>query len=470
MTLMHPSAIWLYLAQFFTRDVLVSLMTAECDTRALLEDRVAASLEEEYRELDFRFLHLEDGTAERLWKRAVADRVRVLRIGPYFVRDALDSSQDLPLRETLQPVGDILARFRNVEEYHVLWHEPPTTSTVRPVGPKYDDLSDTLRLASAILTVPFSSAPYLRSLTVELSLDKAEHVFLPNVVLPSLEEFNILVRNDHVGDLDAGGYIMVHHLARFLNNAHRTLQSLSFETSLNTDFSPFFSALGSFTNLTKLALSIPTSAPHLGDPSALKGFLHSQRDTLKHFTLHGFCTTPIRSCMDSRWLTECLSGVTFSTLHTLNVGTSFIPLDVVMLCIHQCTDTLTALDIAGEYQSFDAVQSVLRACADFRLTSLSIGMTCLWPELVDMLAEYLPDLTKLNLRIRAVTPDRHEPRKFIGGSRKQKQLQLECFKTEMSTRSYEGWKLKDVGTWTFTSKLQLQGWCVDILRDSLGRA
>jgi hypothetical protein len=71
MTLMHPSTIWLYLAQIFTQDVLnqlFSLLTADCTTggRGMLEERVAALLEEEYRELDFRFQHLGDGTATRL--------------------------------------------------------------------------------------------------------------------------------------------------------------------------------------------------------------------------------------------------------------------------------------------------------------------------------------------------------------------------------------------------------------------
>ncbi|KAJ7708738.1 hypothetical protein B0H17DRAFT_1030712 [Mycena rosella] len=100
MTLMHPSAIWLYLAQFFTQDVLASLMTADRTTRALLGERVAASLEQ-YRELDFRFLHPEGGTAERLWRRTVADHIRVLRIGPYFVCDALAGSRDLSFTDTV---------------------------------------------------------------------------------------------------------------------------------------------------------------------------------------------------------------------------------------------------------------------------------------------------------------------------------------------------------------------------------
>ncbi|KAJ7708777.1 hypothetical protein B0H17DRAFT_1191273 [Mycena rosella] len=297
---MHPSAIWLYLAQFFTRDVLASLMTADRSTRALLGERVAASLEVQYRDLDFRFLHLEDGTVERLWKRAVADRIRVLRIGPYFVCDALAGSRDLSFTDAMQRVGRLLARFRHIEEYHILWHERPTMSTVRPVASNCDQLSDTLGLASAILAVPFSSTPYIHTLTVELSLDKAEHLFLPTVVLPSLEDFTLCIRDDHVGDLDAAGYIMVHHLARFLNNTHRTLRSLSFETSLSSDFSPFFSALGTFAHLSKLTLSIPTSDPHLGDPSALKGFLHAQHDTLEQFTLRGFCTRKSRGGMDSR--------------------------------------------------------------------------------------------------------------------------------------------------------------------------
>ncbi|KAJ7132249.1 hypothetical protein C8R44DRAFT_46346 [Mycena epipterygia] len=468
MTLMHPSAIWLYLAQFFPRDVLASLMTADRVTRAILEQRVDETLDEQYRELDFRFLHLADGTAGRLRMRAVADRVRVLKIGPYFVCDALDS-KDPPFRDAAQPIRRILARFRNVEEYHILWHERPTMSTVRRIETQYDHLFDTLPLASATLAVPFSSAPYLRSLTVELSLDKAEHLFFPTSVLPNLGEMKLCIRDDHAGDLDAAGYIMVHHLSRFLNNTHRTLHSLSFETSLNIDYSPLFSALGFFAHLSKLSLSIPTSDPHLGDPSALKGFLHSHHDTLEHLSLRGFCTSKVRAAMDSHWLSECLSDITFSSLHTLDVGTSFIPLDVVMLCIQQCTDTLTALDIAGDYLSFDAVEEILFALTDSPLKSLTAGVTCLCPELVDILAEHLPALTKLNLKIRYVTSHRDESPMFVGSSRTQKQSQVERFAAAMSGRNYDGWKLKDLGIWKFTSKLQYQALCVNILRDSLGQ-
>ncbi|KAJ7886042.1 hypothetical protein B0H13DRAFT_2044687 [Mycena leptocephala] len=426
MTLMHPSAIWLYLAQFFTRDVLVN----------------CASLEELYSEVDFRFLDLENGTSQRLWNRAVADRVRVLSIGPYFVCDALESSQGRHFRETAQIVRRLLARFRNVEKYHILWHERPT-ATLRRVKPKYELLSDTLCLASAVLATPFSSARYLRSLTIECSLDKAEHLFLPTVVLPALEEFNLCIRDDHADDLDAAGYIMVHHLARFMNNTHRTLRSFAFETSLKADFSPLFSALGFFAHLSKLALSIPTSDPHLGDP---------------RFSLRGFCTNKSRTQTDDGgWLSRCLTGITFSSLRTLSVGTSFIPLDVVMLCAQQWADTLTDLDILGEYLSYEA-----------RLETLKVGVTCLCPELVDMLAESLPGLTKLNLRVQFVASHRREVPRFAKRSLNQTDSQLEGFCAEMSRRKYQGWKLQDIGVWKFAKKLQYQGQLANAVRDSLG--
>ncbi|KAJ7708776.1 hypothetical protein B0H17DRAFT_1324901 [Mycena rosella] len=140
-----------------------------------------------------------------------------------------------------------------------------------------------------------------------------------------------------------------------------------------------------------------------------------------------------------------------------------------MLCVRQCMDTLTTLDITGEYLNFEVVQDILLTIADRPLRNLNVGVTCLSPQLVDLLAEYLPILTKLSLRIRAVSADRHEPPMFIGASRMQKQSQVERFRAEMATREYEGWGLREVGVWKYTSKLQYQGWCVDILRDSLGQ-
>ncbi|KAJ7272614.1 hypothetical protein B0H12DRAFT_588574 [Mycena haematopus] len=473
MALMHPSVIWLYLAQFFTRDILVNLMTAT--THAVLSERVEASLEKLYREVEFRFLDLEDGTFQRLWRRAVADRVRVLSIGPYFVSDALDNNQRQPFSRTAQTARALLARFRNLEKYHILWHERPT-ATLRRIAPTYDE--SILCLASAFLTAPLSSAPCLRILIVECSLDKAEHLFLPTTVLHRLEEFTLRIRDDHAGDLDAAGYIMVHHLARFLNNTHRTLRSFSFETSLAADFSPFFSALGFFAHLSMLSLSIPTSDPHLGDPSALKGFLHLHGDTLQHLSLRGFCTNRSgRAGMTGRWLSQCLTDITPS-LHTLNVRTSFIPLDVVMLCVRQWADTLTALDIVGEYLTHDAIESILRELSDKRLKSLSVAVKCLCPELVDRLAERLPGLTKLHLLVQSISPHRLEApklvrrggsRRFLGRSCEQTDPQSERFCAEIATRRYDAWKLQDVGVWMFAKKLQYQGWCANAIRGRVGQ-
>ncbi|KAJ6581071.1 hypothetical protein B0H19DRAFT_1251328 [Mycena capillaripes] len=487
MTLMHPAAILSYLAHLFTRDVLARLV-ADCTSHAILSKRVEESLEELYREIDFRFLHLEDGTSERLWNRAVADRVRVLSIGPYFVSDALDSSQDRQFKDTARIVRGLLARFRNVEKYHILWHERPT-GTLRRIRPKHNNWANNLRLASNFLAVPFTSARCLRTLTIECSLDKAEHLFLPSILLPRLEEFTLCIRDDHAGDLDAAGYIMVHHLARFLNNIHHTLRSFSFETSLSIDFSPLFSALGFFAHLSTLALSIPTSNPHLGQQSGLKAFLHLHQNTLEHFSLRGFCTNKCRSTEAvGPWLSQCLTGITFSSLNTLSVRTSFIPLEVVMLCVQQWADTLIHLDISGEYLSYEAVQDLLLALEDKHVESLKIGVTCLCPELVDMLAEYLPGLTNLNLTILFVASHRHEAPQYIGRSRKQRDSQLvsifsenkllhfnvlilrkERFCTEMNTRKYDCWNLREVGVWQFTKKLQHQGRFADAVRDSLGR-
>ncbi|KAJ6612310.1 hypothetical protein B0H10DRAFT_2053217 [Mycena sp. CBHHK59/15] len=411
MTVMHSSTLWFYFAQFFTHDILVGLMTAGLAT-PLLGTRVDETLQEQYREVDLRFLHLENGMAERLRKRAVADRVRVLRIGPYFVCDALDSSPTA-FGEAIDGARRLVRRFRHVEEYYLMWHERPTTSLRRPAPDC--DVSDILR-ASAFLAAPFTSTPYLRVLTVELALDKAEHLFQPRCTLPSLEELRLCIRADHGGgDIDAAGYIMVHHLARFINNAHRTLQSLSFASALSIDFSPFFASLCSFANLRSLALEIPTARPYLAEPAALRSFLCAHRATLGHLALRGFANNngAARAAVDASWLAQCLSGVSLPALRTLDVGTSFF------------ADTLAALDIMGQYLDDVEVVDVLRALKDRpRLRALSVGVVCLCPELIDALAETLPELTQLTLRIRGVAPRRGEQPVFVGGKRKQPQAQV----------------------------------------------
>jgi hypothetical protein len=95
-----------------------------------------------------------------------------------------------------------------------------------------------------------------------------------------------------------------------------------------------------------------------------------------------------------------------------------------MLCAQQWADTLTDLDILGEYLSYEAVQDILHNFVDKRLETLKVGVTCLCPELVDMLAEALPGLTKLNLSVRFVASHRQEVPRFAGRSRKQIDSQL----------------------------------------------
>ncbi|KAJ6631034.1 hypothetical protein B0H10DRAFT_1980501 [Mycena sp. CBHHK59/15] len=440
MTVMHSSTLWFYFAQFFTHDILVGLMTAGLAT-PLLGTRVDETLQEQYREVDLRFLHLENGMAERLRKRAVADRVRVLRIGPYFVCDALDSSPTA-FGEAIDGARRLVRRFRHVEEYYLMWHERPTTSLRRPAPDC--DVSDILR-ASAFLAAPFTSTPYLRVLTVELALDKAEHLFQPRCTLPSLEELRLCIRADHGGgDIDAAGYIMVHHLARFINNAHRTLQSLSFASALSIDFSPLFASLCSFANLRSLALEIPTARPYLAEPAALRSFLCAHRATLGHLALRGFANNngAARGAVDASWLAQCLSGVSLPALRTLDVGTSFVPLEVAMLCIGQFADTLAALDIMGQYLDDVEVVDVLRALKDRpRLRALSVGVVCL---------------------IRGVAPRRGEQPVFVGGKRNSRKLKWwqDDFCAEMSSHTYAGWGLRD---------LQCQHRYVDAVCESLVR-
>ncbi|KAK7031500.1 polygalacturonase 3 [Favolaschia claudopus] len=369
---------------------------------ATLSTRVEQTLDETYREVELTFHHLEDGTFKRLWQRAVADRVRVMSIGPYFVCDALDHNERLSFRRTARMVQALLERFRHLEKYHILWHERPSM-TLRP---------------------PFASSHSLRILTVECSLYKAEFLFSPETTPHALEEFNLCVRDD-AGNSDSAGYIMIHHLARFLNNMQSTLRSFSLETSLETDFSPLFLALGFFVRLSTLALSIPMSDAHFRNPSALKGFLNLHRGALKCLSLHGHPTSPPHRTgtrTGGRWLSEALTGIMFTSLQTLNLNTSFVQLDIVILCVRQWAVSKNQLD------------------------SLRVSPECLCPELIDMLAQHLPSLTKLYLRVRSFAPHRFEAASQLGR-----------FCTEMSIRKYQGWKLRDIDVWMFARRrLQFQ--------------
>ncbi|KAJ7065229.1 hypothetical protein C8F01DRAFT_1124844 [Mycena amicta] len=362
---------------------------------APLEHNVHSEQDQDaYDDFDLRFMHLWDGTAQQLRKQPVADSARILRIGPYFVCDALDATHHHPFQDTARLTGSVLSQLRHIIEYHLRWHERPTMSLLP--GDANSDMS-TLALAATFLKIPFSAAPYLRTLDVELSLDKAQQLFSPDLVLPCLDNFRLCIR--HEGNATCPEYVM-ENLSRFLNNHHSTLLSLSFETSLSADFSCFFATLGPLEKLSTLVLCIPTAKPHLGDPSAVKGFLQLHCSFLEHISIRAFRVHPTLTCLDATWLSQCLSGVAFPVLRTLDVRTSFLPLDVVMKdCVGQWADTLTRLDISGEYLSLEQAEKLVMLAGP-HLRDLAF-YSC--PE---ALTTRLPPLTKLTLRIRGVAPQR----------------------------------------------------------------
>ncbi|KAE9403354.1 hypothetical protein BT96DRAFT_917613 [Gymnopus androsaceus JB14] len=103
----------------------------------------------------------------------------------------------------------------------------------------------------------------------------------------------------------------------------------------------------------------------------------------------------------------------------------------------------------------------------------SVSASKLPQELVDLLAEMVPKLEELELRIKDVVPLYTYP--SSRKSRSQCREQIDQFSTEMHSRTYTQWtNLKRVSVWKFNSKMQYQaeyvelfGECVPALKREL---
>ena len=203
-------------------------------------------------------------------------------------------------------------------------------------------------------------------------------------------------------------------LATFMNRLALTLQSLTLSSIGHLNFSSLYCNLSYFPRLTYLALLLPCDPHHVVDPTALHHFLRA------HHAIEHLNFSPQYCCHQSSlppevntkpvptddWLNRCFTGITFQNLHHLELGLNILGSGGkrVMLpvpCIGYAARNVRSLAILGRIISLTDLASILnpfsRTECGTAPRTLVLEVHVLDVNLLDLLADYLPGLARLDL-------------------------------------------------------------------------
>ncbi|KAJ7626288.1 hypothetical protein DFH06DRAFT_1228449 [Mycena polygramma] len=433
-----------------------------------------------YRQISFAFLNrqmLHD--LIRLRDPAVARRVRTLHVHPYFVKEVMERLErpqetaschsvhthstrrgkfklaglfrdhhkrlargvrtGSPLLDFESPedlvrtMADVIGSLPNVTHYHIAWSGLHTIHDL-PVR---------------FLAAAFS--PSVLQLTLEISLEKTVDLLRHTEDLDNLEELDLFLRLDHTLPAEAYEQILVDHLAPAINRLHTSLQKLSLRLCEPLDISPLFDSLRYMPLLDCLSLSIPMARPHLGHPSGLGNFLDRHRQSLRDLVLRatelsGDGLMPAEDPL-SEWINDALSFVTGPIkLRTLEASLTLFPIEAAAMCLGRFARTLHSLTLTGRHLPYDRVDELLgavRRAGAGRLHTLRLGAVTLSPCLIDLLAERLPTLRRLELLVRDVVGSEGDLPLYYGKT-EQDDSQIGNFFLEMEQRRYVDWGLRSI--------------------------
>ncbi|KAF5365940.1 hypothetical protein D9758_006700 [Tetrapyrgos nigripes] len=459
------------------------------------------AMNERYREVNCDRL---DSTMRRLLEessstitqpiRPVASRVRVFRMRLYFIQKLIHLQthhllhpNDVFTSPTFVSLFSLLQSFPRLNEYHIDWHNLPT-------------ISDPLL---QLLVRPFIYPNQLRKVSLDIGMEKF-HAFASflsqHAPLIALEELSLILRHEGQvfnGPTHANAFhslLTSNTIPSFITQSQNpnTLRSLTLEFTHAEDFSSVFWSLAqcesvgqpALRQLQSLTLSIPTPSPRLGDPAALAAFISAHSATLTDLTLRGqwehnfeLGLSGLPSPSFSAYIERCFSQISLPNLTSLSIATTSYPIPTAIAVVANFVGSLTELDLTGSYMSFVDVEELVGV---FRvslllgqragqsssppLKVLQIGPLSLSPQLVDLLAEELPGLRELNIRVRDAVPHKddqpvyHGLGRFVAGRKLRKQMpeQIHAFFHEMKTRLYADWQLEEIGVWKFDTRLQFQ--------------
>ncbi|KAJ3904958.1 hypothetical protein F5879DRAFT_952608 [Lentinula edodes] len=455
-----PAELWLHIFQFVPRTIVKDLMSVN-------RTFFYAAMAERYKKINF----FQKGDSmlrlvESLPFPPIQDCVRVLRVRPYFIQellseqgDEIPEDSDVIPHHSLSSVKGCFSSFANLIEYHLIWFELPKLENL-PID---------------MLRAPLLASLHLRKLFLKTSLQKLESLLSFGDVLPQLEELNISVRRDHLhtqsapnGSSEQAGFAS---LTSFLNRNKSSIRCFSFSSQDVLDCTPLFRSLQRYPVLHKLSLSIPTSTPHLGEPSCLSQWMSRHCPSLRTLTMNlRFVDNGLpweESFKD--WIQSFLSQVSLPELRSLKLTPGFHTESICLLVRH-FANTLTSLDLSGNHMIFSEVVAVMKELTSFereyrtektsKLSVLCLGPVSLCPELVDLFAETLPTLQQLDLKVKDAVPHKDEIAEYlmfrVTMTKRQSPAQIRRFFIAMRSRTYSHWTLPHITVWKSTMKTHWQ--------------
>ncbi|ESK93631.1 hypothetical protein Moror_1529 [Moniliophthora roreri MCA 2997] len=482
-----PKDIWVHIASY------VSPLQLE-DLYSVNSAFFNIAMDQRYQQISFTYLTRKMvRTLERLKDPAVTKRVRIIYIHPHFVKEVINKEQQIsncsnssllsrlgdlayhvrdqrlfgkprsrsPLFKfktfdsLMHVMVDILGGLPNLEDVHISWSGLPFVGE------------------SPIPIISAALVPHLRRLWLDVSLEKLEPMLPHFARLADVEELDLFIRIEHLLDSNRYNVILI-KFAQCINYLlRRTLRKLSIQLFEPLDMSPFFSSLGRLPLLESLSLSIPVSSPHLGDPDGLIDFLNLHTLSLRSLSirateLSGRGFTPIDTDL-CEWMNTTFPSIRLLRLSSLEISLNLIPLETALVCVRKFASSLTSLTLTGRHLSFHEVQMVTDAFPEYRhgLESLRIGSVTLTPQVLDVLAERLPLLSRLELLVREVLPCEGDfPLYYRYGDRSQDESQVTRFFEEMETRFYPDWRVRHLvlSLSSFPFKLQHDTMYKDLFR------
>lgn len=251
----------------------------------------------------------------------------------------------------------------------------------------------------------------LRSLTLDISLEGYRHALSKDLTLPNLGDLDISLS---MGDVAAEKIaILCNLVAPFINNHDQTLQSFKLSFNDNFDTTPFLLQLRYFHLLRHIAISYPFISTKYAGPDGLQYVLKRHSRTLRSLAFQFKLPKQLYHRVLS-WEWEDWSGQEFlhaelPKLESIDIQTELGPdivKELVVQYLARYNATLTSITIRDRIATFDHMKKLVDAFARCdRLLNLDIRVSVLNPQLLDLLAEKLPNLEGLRLGFEVFSPN-----------------------------------------------------------------
>ncbi|CAA7269403.1 unnamed protein product [Cyclocybe aegerita] len=354
--------------------------------------------------------------------------------------------------ERLHMFLDAVKNLTKVEEYEISWY-------VDKGGKEY---GWKFAFFGQIWT---SIGPNLRRLTIDAQLFKLSDILSTTGPLPRLEELNLTLRNEAIGEDPYQTTLVSRNstvVPYFLNKLTPSLHTLSIKTIGHQELA-FFGLLGQFPNLTKLSLIMPLDAHHLYDYVGFQSFL------LIHPRIRELSIRYSRCCRDvpddgfrrADGTGHLLyTDIVLPVVHSLEYGlrlpiSRWGPHPMLSAVAKMCTESLTSLTLTDRSLTIEEAKTVLGAFPSWRLKKLSLFARLLSPQLIDAIAHACPVLGSLTLDVGTVVKSEvlnstyPKPKDDVNGFAEA--LMSYAVDLDNDRWRYRGWTLSDISVmkWEF---------------------